>query len=207
VNPTQLFFPKEQISNWIPLDLNNINYIILHHAESDTASPELINEWHLANGWKGGFGYNEYIRKDGSVYIGRGDFIGAQCLGYNSISYGICCEGDYQRIRLMPEVQKKALVERIKYNSKRFPNYKATIPHKQFVDTECPGLYFPTKEILIRVEELDMDWKEIIREKTDSPDRWITAIETLVKIADTGNLGDLEITKYFPNLIEKISNK
>ena len=49
-----------------------------------------------------------------------------------------------------------------------------------------------------------MDWKEILKQKTDSPDRWIAAIETATNIAKSGNVGDLEIFEFLPRLIEKI---
>lgn len=167
----------------IPLNIKSINYIIVHHAEAVTASPEDIHEWHLSNGWSGA-GYNEYIRKDGTVYIMRGDRIGAQCQGYNSISYGICCEGDYSKELIMPEAQKNSLVERIKYNSARFPNYKLTAPHYQFTSTECPGKNFPLAEILKRIEVKNMTVQEALKVLVDkgiinSVEYWQKAIDTV----------------------------
>ena len=50
-----------------------------------------------------------------------------------------------------------------------------------------------------------MDWKEILKQKTDSPDRWVTGIETAVNVAKSGNLGDLKILEFLPQLIEKIN--
>lgn len=131
----------------IPLDLDNVKYIILHHPEAEMASPEQIHQWHLENDWAG-FAYNEYIRKDGTVIIGRGDFIGAQCAGMNSSSYGICCEGNYEVETTMPEAQLKSVIERIAFNKARFKNYKCTAPHSQFGSTACPGKYFPLARIL-----------------------------------------------------------
>jgi len=129
-----------------PLTIKNIQYIVVHHAEAVTATPEEIHQWHLDNGWSG-FGYNEYIRKDGTVYIGRGDNVGAQCLGYNSTSYGICCEGDYDKEQNMPEAQFESLVARLKYHSGRFPGAKI-VGHKELYNTACPGQYFPLKKVL-----------------------------------------------------------
>jgi hypothetical protein len=126
----------------IPLDLNKVEYIIVHHAEASVAPPELIHEWHLANGWSGA-GYNEYIRKDGTVYIMRGDNVGAQCANMNSISYGIGLEGDYEKELTMGTAQMDSLVERLIYNYTRLPFVKSINPHKQFVDTLCPGKNFP----------------------------------------------------------------
>ena len=49
-----------------------------------------------------------------------------------------------------------------------------------------------------------MDWKEILKQKTDSPDRWVSAIQIAINIAKSGNVGDLEIFEFLPQLIEKI---
>jgi hypothetical protein len=133
-----------------PLILDNIDFIIVHHADAKVASVEDVHAWHLAKGWSG-FGYNEYIRKDGTVYIGRGDNVGAHTKGYNYNGYGICCEGDYEVELTMPDAQFKSLVERLKYNKARFNNMKTIVPHKQFTETSCPGKYFPLESILKEV--------------------------------------------------------
>ncbi|MCX7708738.1 MAG: peptidoglycan recognition protein family protein [Clostridia bacterium] len=129
-------------STLTPLNLNNIQYIIIHHSASETSAPEQIHQWHLANGWSG-FGYNEYIRKDGTVYIGRGDHIGAHCSGLNSVGYGICCEGNYSAEKSMPQAQLDALLERIRFNKSRFPAVKSIMGHRDLNSTDCPGKYFP----------------------------------------------------------------
>lgn len=50
-----------------------------------------------------------------------------------------------------------------------------------------------------------LSWLDIIRKCTANPDNWQKAIDTAVKAAETdGNLGDLEILKYLPDLIKKI---
>ena len=44
-------------------------YIILHH-RAGNGDVQSIHQTHLANGWSG-IGYHFYVRKDGSVYLGR----------------------------------------------------------------------------------------------------------------------------------------
>lgn len=144
-----------------PLNLNNVQYIILHHAEAVTASPEDIQQWHLENGWSGA-GYNEYIRKDGTVYIMRGDNVGAQCYNYNSISYGICCEGNYDTEKIMPKAQYASMIQRLKSNKPRFPNIKKIGGHKEFYSTACPGLYFPLQRAIKESNEQNTALTEAI---------------------------------------------
>jgi hypothetical protein len=147
MNITTLQLPKSQTNNWISLKLNNIKYIIIHHPEARMATPEQINEWHLQNGWSGGFGYNEYIRKDGTIVIGRGDNMGAQAQGYNEVSYGICCEGNYDIESEMPQTQYISLLERLVYHSERL-NKPLIQGHRFFMSTNCPGKYFPLDKVI-----------------------------------------------------------
>ena len=175
-------FPPSQTSKWVPLKLSDVKYIILHHAQAIFATYETINQWHLENGWAG-IGYNEYIRKDGTVYIGRGDNIGAQCAGMNSVSYGICVEGNYEIETEMPEAQKLSLIARIIENKRRFPNFKCVAPHSQFVDTRCPGKNFGLVEILSRIEVTKLTVEESLKLQVElgvinSPDYWRKVIDT-----------------------------
>jgi len=102
--------------------------------------------WDKGNGWSGA-GYNYYVRKDGSVYEMRGDNIGAQCLNYNSISYGVGCEGDYEeQDKEMPREQYNSLLEVVKWLKGRFPNSQI-VGHFELFNTACPGQYFPLDDI------------------------------------------------------------
>lgn len=137
----------------LPLPPNSVQYIIIHHPAAITATPEQIHQWHLNNGWSGA-GYNEYIRKDGSVHIMRGEHVGAHCAdsnrNYNPISYGICCEGDYNKEKEMPKTQYNALIKRIRYAQQRYKNANV-VPHKQLTATTCPGKYFPWQKMIVEL--------------------------------------------------------
>lgn len=52
-----------------------------------------------------------------------------------------------------------------------------------------------------------MNWKEILEKVASNPAQWEKAIETAKKAAKAdGNLGDLEVLQFLPELIEKIHN-
>jgi len=142
---------KEKLT---PLKPEEVKYIIVHHAAVKEASPEAIHRNHIGRGWAG-IGYNEYIRKDGTVYICRGDHVGAHTKGWNDKSYGICVEGNYEEETAMPEVQFNALVQRIITNKARFPNLEGIKGHKDFVATACPGKYFPMDKLLEAVKIME----------------------------------------------------
>jgi hypothetical protein len=60
----------------------------------------------------------------------------------------------------------------------------------------------------VKAEMNKLGWKDILKLATDSPDKWLTAIDVAVNAAKAdGDLGPLEIFKYLPTLIEKVYRK
>jgi len=133
----------EYLRQLIPLNMSKLKYVVLHHAAATHATPDDIHMWHRQNGWNGA-GYNLYITKDGVVHVMRGNNIGAQCEGYNSISFGIAVEGNYEVEKEMPSAQFNSLVREIK----KFPKLEIKI-HKELGNTTCPGRYYPIENIKI----------------------------------------------------------
>ena len=76
--------------------MREINYIAVHCAATKPSMDvpiERIKKWHLDRGWSD-IGYHFYIRRDGSLFIGRDILIpGAHVSGYNKNSIGVCYEG------------------------------------------------------------------------------------------------------------------
>jgi len=76
--------------------MRNIKYIAVH---CSATTPEMvvpisrIKDWHLKRGFND-VGYHFYIRRDGSVELGRDlSVAGAHVKGFNSVSIGVCYEG------------------------------------------------------------------------------------------------------------------
>ena len=136
----------------VPLNLDKVFHIVIHHLAATHATPEQIHRWHLDRGWKGA-AYNEYIRKDGRVIILRGDHIGGHTANNNSKTYGIAVEGNYDIEKEMPKVQFDTLVERLVFHKKRMPNDIKIVEHKYFSKTACPGKFFG---LLAALESVDM---------------------------------------------------
>lgn len=129
-----------------PLDLANLDFIILHHMEAVSATAQQVHQWHLDKGWWGN-GYNEYIRKDGTTYICRGNHEGAHTAGYNENGYGIGVEGNYEVEEQMPKAQFDALIERIRFHKARLNNNVKLVGHGDLTNTSCPGKNFPMMRI------------------------------------------------------------
>ncbi len=119
---------------------------ILHHAEASNCTAEDIHRWHLNRGWAGA-GYHFLVRKDGKVYRLRPeDCVGAHAYGSNYDSIGICAEGKYNEEE-MPEAQKQAIIELIKYLESKY-NINTIQKHKDVCATSCPGNNYPFEEIV-----------------------------------------------------------
>lgn len=84
-----------------PVKRSSTSEIIFHHPYADPASVEDVHAIHLKRTDGGqwiGIGYNLYIRKDGSLWEGRGlEMIGAHTQGFNSHSIGISLEGKFDK--------------------------------------------------------------------------------------------------------------
>ena len=158
------------------LDLGNVKKIIIHHIAHHNATPEDIHRWHLDRGWNGA-GYNEYIRKDGTVYIIRGDNVGAHTRGHNAVSYGIALEGNYDVEEEIPHLQYSSLIERIKYHKDRLKTVDI-LGHGDVQANSCPGKYVNMDKIIVDVENEkieDIDKAiEILHYKGifESPEYW-----------------------------------
>lgn len=131
--------------------MQEVEGIVLHNSGVTVLqSVETIHNYHKNKGWAG-IGYHYYVRKDGSTYRGRPeDMAGAHCPGVNSISIGICAEGNFNE-ETMSEVQKQAIIELIKDIKSRY-NIKWIKGHREILATSCPGTNFPLSEIVNAVE-------------------------------------------------------
>lgn len=134
----------------IPLTLDKVSHIVIHHTASNTQTVENIHKDHLSRGWAG-IGYNEFISKSGDVYIGRGDYVGAHCMGYNEISYGISLEGNFDTENIT-NIQYQSLLNRINHHKTRFKNLSTICGHRDLYSTACPGKNINMQKIISDLE-------------------------------------------------------
>jgi len=123
-------------------------YLVLHHAGKEECSVQEIHRWHLARTWAG-IGYNFYVRKNGTIYKGRDwEYAGAHTSICNSLSIGICFEGNYEKEQFMPVPQLQAGAYLIADALSRYPSIDTICRHSDARATECPGKYFPFKRMV-----------------------------------------------------------
>ena len=118
-----------------------LEYIVVHHTASTAKETvEQIHNFHINNNGWAGIGYHFYIRKDGTIYRGRPEkYVGAHCENYNSVSLGICLEGNFE-IEKPTEKQIQSVTDLVKYLRKKYGNFKL-VGHKDLNATACPGQY------------------------------------------------------------------
>ena len=133
-------------------------YIILHHTKvTGRHDVNEIHKWHLNRETNGehwaGIAYHFYIDKDGEIHTGRPlDTCGAHTYGHNSVSVGVCFEGDFN-VEEMNEKQMEASVMLISILSLGFHDAKIR-GHRDFNTKEsCPGNKFPMGELLERIKQ------------------------------------------------------
>lgn len=126
------------------------DYIILHHAAAVACTVEDVHRWHTNNTWSG-IGYNFFVSREGKVYRGRPEnVVGAHTTNYNSVSIGVCFEGDYMS-QIMPQAQLQAGQELITYLREKYPDAQVG-KHKDFNATSCPGVNFPFDELIKKAQ-------------------------------------------------------
>lgn len=137
------------------------NVIVLHHAAAQNCSPDDIHRIHLLNGWAG-IGYHFFVRKDGSVTRGRPLWsVGAHVSGKNSLSIGICFEGNFEK-EDMPQKQLEAGKKLLRFLKGIYPETDIKL-HKDLNATACPGKNFPFEEMICVKSEI-CETSEIVKE-------------------------------------------
>lgn len=156
-------------SNITKLDLTAVRYLVIHHSASGDVSAATIHQWHLSQGWAG-IGYHYVVRANGTIERGRPEeYQGAHAKPVNNQSIGVCCTGDFAK-HVMPEAQKKALVELLRLLKQKY-QLAAVVRHKDVDATACPG-NIPFSEIQQAVIVGPKEVKLIVNGKqTDIPVR------------------------------------
>ena len=160
--------------------------VIVHHAAGD-GSVYTVHDYHKnVRGWTG-IAYNFYIRKDGSVYQGRGwDKVGGHTLkedgiDYNSISVGICCEGNCDTNETPPDAQLASLIKMVAWALENYTLTQSDVFGHNECNvknyTVCPGKNFPLTEVKNaagKYSEVASGCLQLFdRGVIDSPEYWV----------------------------------
>lgn len=134
-------------------------YIVVHHVGKRGAfSVEDIHKMHLdrkCDPLMAGIGYHYYIRKDGEIYEGRprwkkGAHVNDEVHHYNSVSVGICFEGDFNYDKMEGQ-QLEASIMLLSVLSLAYGNAPICTHHYLDERRNCPGKNFPFQKLLHEV--------------------------------------------------------
>lgn len=130
------------------MSMSRVTHIVVHYSatypdENTTAAD--IDRMHKDRGWKG-IGYHWFIRRDGTVEMGRPEHrVGAHVGGQNSGKIGICCAGGIERatgpnvgVDNRTPAQIEAQINLIRECLKRHPGAEV-VGHRDLAPTQCPG--------------------------------------------------------------------
>ena len=126
--------------------MRKITLIIIHCSAvrpDQQSSAAQIDTWHRERSWKFGIGYHYVVRRDGSIELGRPEWmIGAHCVGHNAHSIGVCYEGGLD-IRGEPadtrtEAQRRSLRKLIEQLHAAYPKALIVGHHDLNPQKDCP---------------------------------------------------------------------
>lgn len=153
INEINLSFTEKLIP------LVNPKKLIIHHTHNPELTTLTTHKLHQnKNNWAG-IGYNYFIELDGSVYIGRGEFVGAHAYGYNQSSIGIALAGNFD-ISIPNGRQMESLFKLCEVLMKKYDiEASNVIGHNELpkVKKTCPGKNFNMNNLRESLIEIYME--------------------------------------------------
>jgi len=178
-----------------PRKIEDIEYIILHHS----ATPSRLNDEdvsgeklakvickrareHYKEDAKHGYmcDYHFIVGPTGKIFKGQPIELPAwNCGNYriNLVSIAVCALGNFEKIK-MPKAQEESIIKLVRKLKDEFNiPIENILPHREIVNTECPGKNYPLDDIIKEVakmpltdEEKFMLKNEIFRPGSLAPD-------------------------------------
>ena len=109
--------------------MRHITLIVIHCSAvkpDQQSSAAQIDSWHRQRGFHLGIGYHYVIRRDGTLEMGRPEYmVGAHCKNHNQHSIGVCYEGGLNArgdpADTRTEAQKQTMLSLLKELKGRYP--------------------------------------------------------------------------------------
>ena len=126
--------------------MRRITLIVIHCSAvkpDQQSSAAQIDSWHRQRGFHLGIGYHYVIRRDGTLEMGRPEYmVGAHCKNHNQHSIGVCYEGGLD-IRGNPadtrtEAQKRTMRQLVDELRQRYPKAIVVGHHNLNPLKACP---------------------------------------------------------------------
>lgn len=141
-----------------------VERLIQHHMAHPTWDFYEVHEYHKTktyindDGEKdywSGIGYNYWIGFDGSIYQGRGEYVGGHAGKYwNEISIGIGFQGDFTSQEMTDEQVKSGAWLNAKFIMEHDLKVSDVVGHGDVGSTACPGKYFRWNDLKDEINKL-----------------------------------------------------
>ena len=126
--------------------MRHITLIVIHCSAvkpDQQSSAAQIDSWHRQRGFKFGIGYHYVIRRDGTLEMGRPEYmVGAHCKNHNQHSIGVCYEGGLNArgdpADTRTEAQKRTMRQLINELRERYPKAIVVGHHNLNPLKACP---------------------------------------------------------------------
>jgi len=110
--------------------MRHITLIVIHCSAvkpDQQSSAAQIDSWHRQRGFHLGIGYHYVIRRDGTLEMGRPEYmVGAHCKNHNQHSIGVCYEGGLNArgdpADTRTEAQKRTMLSLLRELKGRYPH-------------------------------------------------------------------------------------
>jgi len=126
--------------------MRHITLIVIHCSAvkpDQQSSAAQIDSWHRQRGFHLGIGYHYVIRRDGTLEMGRPEYmVGAHCKNHNQHSIGVCYEGGLNArgdpADTRTEAQKRTMRQLVDELRQRYPKAIVVGHHNLNPLKACP---------------------------------------------------------------------
>ena len=126
--------------------MRRITLIVIHCSAvkpDQQSSAAQIDSWHRQRGFHFGIGYHYVIRRDGTLEMGRPEYmVGAHCKNHNQHSIGVCYEGGLNArgdpADTRTEAQKRTMRQLVDELRQRYPKAIVVGHHNLNPLKACP---------------------------------------------------------------------
>ena len=126
--------------------MRRITLIVIHCSAvkpDQQSSAAQIDSWHRQRGFHLGIGYHYVIRRDGTLEMGRPEYmVGAHCKKHNKYSIGVCYEGGLNArgdpADTRTEAQKRTMRQLVDELRQRYPKAIVVGHHNLNPLKACP---------------------------------------------------------------------
>jgi len=126
--------------------MRHITLIVIHCSAvkpDQQSSAAQIDSWHRQRGFHLGIGYHYVIRRDGTLEMGRPEYmVGAHCKNHNKYSIGVCYEGGLNArgdpADTRTEAQKRTMRQLVDELRQRYPKAIVVGHHNLNPLKACP---------------------------------------------------------------------